>query len=67
MRSLKREIWPYKVTLSVFEEKETSLVSWLGEKMGPFKGRWNMVHHYKGVDVYFKTGNDATLFSLKWS
>lgn len=67
MRSLKREIWPYKVTLSVFEEKEESLVSWLGKNMGPFRSRWNMVHHYNGVDVYFKTGNDATLFSLKWS
>jgi hypothetical protein len=40
---------------------------WLGEKMGPFKGRWNAVYFHNKTDIYFKNGNDATMFALRWS
>jgi hypothetical protein len=40
---------------------------WLGENMGPFKGRWNVVYRVNAVDFYFKNSKDATIFTLRWS
>jgi hypothetical protein len=68
MRELKRELWPVKV--AVPDTRDTTLTEmeiWMGEKFGTFKGRWNFVQHFKGVDVYFRNEQDAIMFSLKWA
>jgi hypothetical protein len=40
---------------------------WLGETLGSFKDRWNAVYKHNGTDFYFRQGQDATMFALKWS
>jgi hypothetical protein len=69
MRVLKKEIWPTKipVPLDEFDADHYQIECWLGENMGAFKGRWNMVSTTKGVDYYFRNGEDATLFALRWA
>jgi len=72
MRELKKDIWPHKVTIKdesrLREHKVVEqLVEWIGETMGIYKGRWNYIYRYNGVDFYFKDGEDATLFALRWS
>jgi hypothetical protein len=68
MRRLKKEIWPHCVRINTEHSKDSVAVdTWLGERLGPFKGRWNFVDHYGTVDYYFKRGSDATMFMLRWS
>jgi hypothetical protein len=68
VRQLKRELWPYKVTVgSDWKDDITTIELWLGEQLGTFKGRWNVVYHYNKTDFYFRHGEDATLFALRWS
>ena len=68
MRELKKELWPHKVTVgSDWKDDITPIELWLGEQLGTFKGRWNVVYHYNKTDFYFKLSNDATLFALRWS
>ena len=68
MRQLKKELWPYRVKVNEdqFSVSITDMEIWLGEQLGTFKGRWNIVYQYNRTDFYFKDGKDATLFSLKW-
>ena len=68
MRHLKRELWPHKINLDVDDTrmKIDSVELWLGESVGGFKDKWNAVYHYNSTDYYFKTGQDATMFALKW-
>ena len=68
MRVLKKEIWPAKIKIKLPEShgRHISIENWLGENMGAFKGRWNMVARYDGVDYYFREGKDATMFALRW-
>jgi len=68
MRELKRTIWPHKVTIESDEKRDvTPIEEWLGERLGAFKGYWNVVYHYNHTDFYFKEGADATMFALRWS
>lgn len=64
MRILKKELWPYRVTVSV--PPDNRIEKWIDENMGPHKGRWNVVWHNKNLDYYFRTQGDAVLFGLKW-
>lgn len=66
MRHLKQELWPYMITMGNPSENYEREV-WLGENMGPFKGRWNVVYRVNAVDFYFKNSKDATIFTLRWS
>ena len=66
MRELKKELWPYKVTIDT-PESITKMEIWLGKQLGTFKGRWNVVYQYNRTDFYFKDQGDATLFALRWA
>ena len=69
MRELKKDLWPYRVRVNEdqFSVSITDMELWLGEQLGTFKGRWNIVYQYNRTDFYFKDGKDATLFSLKFA
>lgn len=65
MRTLKKEIWPYRV--HVTSEKEADDIEvWLGKNLGQFRTKWNAVYGMLGTDYYFKYEHDATFFSLRW-
>lgn len=68
MRQLKKELWPVKISLPQTEDntKIYEIETWLGEHMGQFKNKWNCVYQYNATDFYFRTGEDATYFSLRW-
>lgn len=66
MRELKKELWPHKVVLDT-PDSITEIEIWLGSRLGTFKGRWNVVYHHNQTHFYFRMGEDATLFSLRWS
>jgi hypothetical protein len=69
MRILKKELWPHKITMGVNDSTMDidKIETWLGEYLGAFKTSWNAVYHYNSTDFYFRTGEDALLFKLKWS
>jgi hypothetical protein len=69
MRVLKKELWPYKVKVNEkeFTTSITEMELWLGEQLGTFKGRWNVVYQYNQTEFYFKQQDDAMIFSLRWS
>ena len=68
MRQLKKELWPFMVKVNSDNLKDiTPIEIWLGEKLGTFKGRWNVVYQYNETHFYFKQGKDATLFALRWA
>ena len=68
MRVLKKEIWPHCITVNTLTGDDVyDIEMWLGECLGAFKGRWNIVYHYSRSDFYFKQGPDATMFMLRWS
>lgn len=69
MRELKKELWPYKVAVNVDDTtmEIDKIETWLGEHYGVFKDRWNAVYQYNRTDYYFRSGSDATMFSLRWS
>jgi hypothetical protein len=69
MRVLKKELWPYKVKVNEaeFTTSVTEIEVWLGKQLGTFKGRWNVVYQSNHTYFYFRQGEDATLFALRWS
>ncbi len=69
MRVLKKELWPWKIKVNEaeFTTSVTEMEIWLGEQLGTFKGRWNVVYQSKHTYFYFRKGEDATLFALRWS
>ena len=69
MRTLKKELWPHKVSLNVDDTgmKIDNIESWLGENLGCVRGRWISVYTSNSTDFYFRQGRDATMFALKWS
>jgi hypothetical protein len=69
MRVLKKELWPYKVKVGEkeFTTSITDIEIWLGEQLGTFKGRWNVVYQYNCTYFYFRLQEDAMIFSLRWS
>lgn len=66
MRVLKKELWPYKVTVDN-TTKIHDIETWLGTTYGAFRNRWNVVYQYNGSDYYFRKGPDATMFALRWA
>lgn len=67
MRQLKKDLWPCQVAIiTKDEDTETSIFSWVSEKFGQFKGKWNVLHRYDHVDFYFRNSKDALMFSLRW-
>ena len=68
MRELKKELWPHRVTVnSHWKDDITPVEVWLGERLGIFKGRWTVVYQHNRTDFYFRLGEDATLFALRWA
>lgn len=68
MRELKKQLWPYKVKVNSDNLADiTSIEIWLGQQLGTFKNRWNVVYVFNETHFYFREGEDATLFALKWS
>lgn len=71
MRTLKKELWPHKISLNIgkdlSDDKIYDIEIWLGENLGRFRGRWNAVYRYNRTDFYFRQGRDATMFALRWS
>lgn len=70
MRELKKELWPHKVTVDAegpTPEKIDDIETWLGNNYGLFKDRWNAVYQHNRTDYYFRQGQDATMFALRWS
>jgi hypothetical protein len=69
MRTLKKQLWPHCVKLDVdgTRMKIDDVEAWLGQKLGAFKDQWNAVYHYNSTDYYFRNGQDATLFALRWA
>lgn len=68
MRELKKELWPFRVTVnSDYKNDITPIEMWLGEQLGTFKGKWNVVYHHNETHFYFRSGEDATLFALRWT
>lgn len=69
MRRLKKELWPSKIVIpmTIDRVEHYKIEEWLGENMGPFKGRWNQVPTHHSVDYYFRNSKDATMFTLRWS
>lgn len=65
MRRLKKEIWPYMITFKDSKKVE-EVELWMGEKLGAFKGRWNVIYFYEHYDFYFKDAKDRTMFILRW-
>ena len=69
MRVLKKELWPKRINITKdeYDDVHYDIEVWLGERMGPFKGRWNTVPCGSGVHYYFRNERDATMFALMWS
>jgi hypothetical protein len=68
MRVLKKQLWPHCVKIKdLTDDSIYDIENWLGEKLGIFKGQWNVVHGFSASDYYFKKGPDATMFALRWS
>lgn len=69
MRTLKKELWPGKVTISEdeYHGKHYYIENWLGENFGQMKKRWIQVPQVNSVDYYFRSSKDATWFALKWA
>ena len=69
MRILKKELWPYKLTLSIgtSNPKIDDIEIWLGENLGAFRLKWNVVYYNRTTDFYFRSEQDAILFILRWS
>lgn len=65
-RKLKQELWPHMVKVDR-PSQSYEIETWLGQKLGVFKNRWNAVYHHNSTDFYFKKGSDATMFALRWS
>lgn len=67
-RRLRKELWPHQVTVNSDLKKDiTEIEIWLGNQLGTFKGRWNVVYQFNRTDFYFRDQGDATLFALKWA
>jgi hypothetical protein len=68
VRTLKKQLWPYKVTIKDnWKHDITPIEIWLGENIGGWKDRWNVVYHYNATDFYFINSADAVMFTLRWS
>lgn len=69
MRILNKKLWPYKVKVNEneFTNSITEIELWLGEHLGTFRGRWNVVYQSNCTYFYFNKQEDAMMFSLRWA
>lgn len=68
MRILKKQLWPFRVDISLSRDCDTHMIEqWLCKEYGAFKSCWNVVYGYQQAHFYFKNHQDASWFSLKWS
>lgn len=68
MRILKKESWPHRVIVSEDDfSKLIEIETWLGETIGMFKNRWNVVYNYNKTDFYFRCDKDSLMFVLRWT
>ena len=68
MRTLKKELWPSKIKIDFDSSnvKIDDIEIWLGNTFGAFKTAWNAVYCRGYTDYYFRSEQDAVLFSLRW-
>ena len=68
MRILKKELWPYKAVIDMDHTRSEiiEIENWLGESLGIFKGRWNVVYNSK-TDYYFRNEKDYVWFTMRWA
>ena len=69
MRVLKKELWPCRIALNLDRSSGHDVVeieTWLGERYGAFKSRWNVIFHWDHAAFYFREEQDATMFALRW-
>ena len=68
MRMLKRTSWPHKITVGIVKDPDPDAVeTWLGQNVGQFREHWNAVYYHAHTDYYFRNGQDAILFALRWT
>lgn len=68
MRRLKKDLWPHCVPLNEdYRNDITKIEIWLGNQLGTFRGRWNVVYEFNHTDFYFRHEQDAVLFALRWA
>ena len=69
MRQLKKEIWPYKVSINESDNgyKIIEIETWLEETMDEFGNKWTPVYRSSTTDYYFREEKDATWFALRWT
>lgn len=68
MRQLKKELWPHRVVIGE-DDKNVKIIeieNWLGERLGKFKHRWNVVYQHNRSDFYFRDSKDSVMFTLRW-
>jgi hypothetical protein len=68
MRVLKKEIWPYMITLNTEKsDPEFWLIeNWIKDNIGQMFMNWCILHRSRSTDFYFKNPADATAFVLRW-
>jgi len=68
MRQLKKELWPHRIVIDQDESRPRiiEIETWLGEKYGKFKDRWNVVYQHNQSDFYFRDSKDSLMFTLRW-
>ena len=68
MRRLNKKYWPHRVVLKSKNYDEfDEMRAWLHNKM-PERDQWQVVNgvNVDQFDFYFKSSNDAMMFSLRW-
>lgn len=66
MRRLKKQLWPHKTKLNLLHST-TEVEEWLGNTLGKFKDKWNVVYQSTSIEYYFKQDRDLTMFMLRWA
>lgn len=64
MRRLKKELWPIRIRISRYND---DIESWLESSLGLFRNQWNAVYYEEYTDYYFRSEQDALIFSLKYT
>ncbi len=67
MRRLRKELWPVSITIFKSDDEfNVGRDQWLVKNVGIFQDKWNAVYWHNRTDYYFRSEQDATIFSLKW-
>lgn len=68
VRRLKKEIWPYKITVNYPADSQIiDIELWLIEKFGERRNKWNVVYGFYKSDFYFKEESMLTFFAMRWN